>query len=330
MPKRRRVADPEIEEEREDLQMDAPSTITRSDIWFRDGNMILQTEGTQFKVHQGFLEKHSSVFADMFSFPQPEGDEDSTAVEGCHVVQIYDAPEDIELLLLALYDQHHHTQGRIPFKTISAMIRMGKKYGIQHLRDEGAQLLANEFPKTLEEFGKTSLETWTYIVPEVGLLPKVVALAHQCDIPTILPAVYFRSLRNMDTLLYGDLLSDGTGRSETLPDRVLRACLAGNEQIIAGLGSTFSWLDEAYMCMLQCFDIGRDVKVALWTGRPKAYRALCTWKQLASEFGELNKLCSECLISSKKQLDSERKETWEKLPSYFGLPEWKDMKDFSL
>ncbi|KAF5340604.1 hypothetical protein D9611_007347 [Ephemerocybe angulata] len=328
MPKRRRVADPEVEEQREDLQMDAPSTITRSDIWFRDGNMILQTEGTQFKVHQGFLEKHSSVFADMFSFPQPEGDEESI-VEGCHVVQIYDAPEDIELLLLALYDQHHHTQEHIPFKAVSAMIRMGKKYGIQHLRDEGAQLLANEFPKTLEEFDKTSLETWTSIVPDDGLLPKIIALAHQCDMPTILPAAYFRSLRNMDTLLYGDLLSDGTGRSETVPDRVLRACLAGNEQIIAGLQWTYHCLDEAYMCMV-CLDIVKEVNGALWDGRPKAYRALCTWKQLTRQFGELNKLCSECLASSQKEFDSQRKETWEKLPSYFGLPEWKDMTDFSL
>ncbi|KAF5340602.1 hypothetical protein D9611_007345 [Ephemerocybe angulata] len=320
MPKRHRVANPEVEEERGDLQMDASPTITRSDIWFRDGNIVLQTEGTQFKVHQGFLEKHSSVFADMFSFPQPEGEGEST-VEGCHVVQVYDTPEDIELLLLALYDQLYRKQGCIPFKTISAMIRMGKKYDIRHLRDEGAQRLASQFPSTLEAFEKTSLETWTSIVPEVGLLFKIIALAHQCHIPTILPAAYFRALTNMDALLFGDLL-------ETVSDGVLRSCISGNDKIMKDWEHTFQWLDppDLYCCTGE----RREVSESMWDGQPRIHRSLCTWASLMKEFGGLEWLCDRCIALSEERFETGRKATWEKLPSYFGLPGWKDMKDFAL
>lgn len=55
-----------------DLSFVKPSQ--SKEIWFEDGNIVLQTESTLFKVHQGVLARHSSIFFDMFSVPQPTTD----------------------------------------------------------------------------------------------------------------------------------------------------------------------------------------------------------------------------------------------------------------
>ena len=106
MPKRRRTDAGDVEEEVEEPSKDIRS-ITRSDIWLEDGNIVLQAEDTQFKVHRGLLARVSPIFADVFSVPQPsqpEGDLNSV-VDGCSVLRLQDSSQDVQHLLWALYDQ---------------------------------------------------------------------------------------------------------------------------------------------------------------------------------------------------------------------------------
>lgn len=74
--------------------------IKRSSPWFKDGNIILETEGVQFKVYQGILAANSSVFKDMFDF----GEAEDHLVENCHVVQLSDKAEDLRIVLESLHD----------------------------------------------------------------------------------------------------------------------------------------------------------------------------------------------------------------------------------
>lgn len=73
----------------EGANADPKSDIKRSkDIWFDDGNIVLQVDQTQFRVHGSILSRHSSVFCDMFALPQPN--DKSHWVEGCPVVIMSD------------------------------------------------------------------------------------------------------------------------------------------------------------------------------------------------------------------------------------------------
>lgn len=92
--------------------MPEPPPDTRSkhaDLWFCDGSVILQAEATLFRVHMSQLSRRSTVFSDMFTLPQPPvmtthatlADE---TYEGCPVVKLHDSADDVENLLLALYD----------------------------------------------------------------------------------------------------------------------------------------------------------------------------------------------------------------------------------
>lgn len=74
----------------------------RSTIWLEDGNVVLQAQSTQFRVHRSTLSLHSSVFRDMFQFPQPSDRHD---VDGCPVVHVTDDPKDFEQVLKVVYDR---------------------------------------------------------------------------------------------------------------------------------------------------------------------------------------------------------------------------------
>ena len=73
-------------------------SINRSNLWFDDGNIILSVRGTHFRVHRGVLARHSKVFKDMTSIPQPP------AADSCPTVPLDDDPEDWEKLLKIMYD----------------------------------------------------------------------------------------------------------------------------------------------------------------------------------------------------------------------------------
>lgn len=73
-----------------------------SDIWFEDGNVVIQAEGTYFKVYRGALAASSPIFQDMFRIPQPPSRGEIT-VEGCPVVYLSDTAADVTIVLQALF-----------------------------------------------------------------------------------------------------------------------------------------------------------------------------------------------------------------------------------
>lgn len=78
-----------------------PTQIIRSDVWYDDGNVVLQAQGTQFKFYRGILAHSSPVFKDMFTIPQPAS-VDTQLVDGCPVVHLFDLAEDVKYILRAL------------------------------------------------------------------------------------------------------------------------------------------------------------------------------------------------------------------------------------
>jgi hypothetical protein len=70
-------------------------------VYIDDGNVILQAGLAQFRVHRSMLSAQSTVFADIFSLPQPQNE---MMVDGCPLVQLSDPAEDVEYLLRAIYD----------------------------------------------------------------------------------------------------------------------------------------------------------------------------------------------------------------------------------
>ena len=96
----RSIKRPRVED---DEKPSIPVTCTReSDLWYDDGNIVIQAETTQFRVFKGVLAPLSDIFKDMFSipFPQPPSVE---VVDGCPVVRVYDSARDWTYILRAIF-----------------------------------------------------------------------------------------------------------------------------------------------------------------------------------------------------------------------------------
>jgi hypothetical protein len=83
--------------------------LVRSDVWYDDGNIILQTGAgapdcplALFRVHRSVLGARSAVFKDMFTLPQPSGER---TVEGCPTVHLSDDRYELEHVLRAIYGE---------------------------------------------------------------------------------------------------------------------------------------------------------------------------------------------------------------------------------
>ena len=71
------------------------------DLWFDDGNHVIQAGTYQFRVHRGILSARSPVLHRVFSEPGLEG---TQSIEGCPATHLQDHGEDVMHFLLAIYD----------------------------------------------------------------------------------------------------------------------------------------------------------------------------------------------------------------------------------
>lgn len=159
---------------------DASSPQKSLKFWFSDGNFVLQASETQYRVHRGVLSNQSSVFEDMFAFPQPiTPDAADELVEGCPVVTVLDSSKDWEILLGVLYntDRYAVICARIhihrcehsmllqsifwedtrsfTMEAMFAMLRLGHKYDFARFKEEALQQLKAMFPSTFVEWEKS-------------------------------------------------------------------------------------------------------------------------------------------------------------------------------
>ncbi len=87
----------------EDIQDDLPQKSER--YWFDDGNIVLKAGDTLYRVHSSIFARHSEVFKDMFSIPQPSKQEDETEmIDGCPIISLTDTEYYIEDLISIFYD----------------------------------------------------------------------------------------------------------------------------------------------------------------------------------------------------------------------------------
>ncbi|KAL6298858.1 hypothetical protein BKA93DRAFT_743390, partial [Sparassis latifolia] len=108
------------------------------DFWFADGSIVLIAEHITFRVHQGVLFRHSNVFRDLFTVPQPESD------FGCPVVHLHDSLVDIQYLLHIRRHFVRH-EPMLEFSEVEALARLAHKYRLDKLRVDTLERLKAVF-----------------------------------------------------------------------------------------------------------------------------------------------------------------------------------------
>ncbi|KJA26651.1 hypothetical protein HYPSUDRAFT_198909 [Hypholoma sublateritium FD-334 SS-4] len=171
-----------------DTVAEAEGPIARSTrFWFDDGNVILQSENTQFRVHRSILATHSEIMKNCFSFVQPD---DAPAVDGCPLVLMPDSAKDIDNLCAILYGMYHVDVDGIDGSFVTTMLRMGFKYEIAFFKKSAQNCLRPLFPTTLDQWNGAQKKVQDIISRNKGFLFDVINVAHGNHFSTILPAAF--------------------------------------------------------------------------------------------------------------------------------------------
>ncbi|KAJ7061885.1 hypothetical protein C8F01DRAFT_987358 [Mycena amicta] len=168
--------------------------IVRSTLWFHDGNIVLVAASVAFKVHRGQLRRHSEVFDDLFSIPQPP---EQDLFDGCPWVEVYDCPTDVLYFLTALYDGlYFKTPQSTDFPVVAGVLRLSSKYLVEHLRQRCMARLEVEWPATLAGWDsreQAATDALGHYAPRATCAHPilVIDLALQLSLPFVFPAAMY-------------------------------------------------------------------------------------------------------------------------------------------
>ncbi|KAJ7108755.1 hypothetical protein C8R44DRAFT_296725 [Mycena epipterygia] len=309
-----------------DLQSRVNPTPVRSKIWMPYGDIILQAESMQFRVNRDVLAKQSSVFSDMFSVPQPPNE---PTVEGCPIVLVSDGAKDWELLLEVLYEPFQYKLA-LPFEVVASMLRLGKKYDIPMAKENAIWRIHYEFPAQLDAWDKLEPDL-TKIEDRAGnTMVDLLNLTYECGVLSSIPAVAFSCLhtKTLEHLFAGVKREDES--LIILTDHIKLTLAIAFERILHFQHTTFDWIDDDSVIPQPLCK-----SPASCTRQRNVFRRGANWTEddeirffTLSDWDEWSDgMCVECKEAGEEFFNAGRHKAWEALPSFFGLPEWKDLKD---
>ncbi|TCD67811.1 hypothetical protein EIP91_011939 [Steccherinum ochraceum] len=320
--------------DRNDEGPGADATYTRGDLWYDDGNIILIAEdGVGFRVYKGILSQWSEVFRDMFTVPQPV---DAEKWEGCAVVHLSDSSCSLIRVLRILFaDENALFKRPVPFETVAAMLQLGTKYQIHHLRQEAIGRLEIYFPLRLQDFKNRFGSDWEGRVPGDGnFFPRVhdtiddvaeddiwttIVLARALDVPALLPPSFYLAAQCLTPDVFREHIDEDGVRWSLSSDDIQRI-IVGQEALRK---RSIEFLDyftdapspncvERRTCAKELRSVRRDQLTEAHYDTSALIHA--TWVKNSD-------LCSTCIDYFVSHYEEERTKTWSELAVYFELKE---------
>ncbi|KAL1700927.1 hypothetical protein EV121DRAFT_283046 [Schizophyllum commune] len=331
---------PATKRKRSDLDDALNESNIRSEVWFDDGNIVLQAENVQFKFYKGLLATYSPFFKDAFAIPQPQLEQDSDTVDGCQIMRLPDSAADVEYMLSFLLEPKSSLLTP-SIADVASALRLSHKYIIPGLWEDAVARLRYEFPDSLEQYierrevlpgthTRIRFEQWQRLLHLVDTLQAV-------GLHRTMAMIYFRiaDTSNVDTLTSG---APRVPRLESASIQSRCTLLGGRAKLLAasmkcirmGLADPSpepANCPDPQACgrrrrLLQGKLFARfesDTNIALLMDWPKFLPRL-----------QGPSICDACLLLVRQRREAELQATWQKLPSFFGLPAWEELKDFEL
>ncbi|KAF7297741.1 BTB domain-containing protein [Mycena kentingensis (nom. inval.)] len=322
--------------------------LTRSpDYWLEDGSIVLQVEATQFRVAKTMLAMHSTVFKDMPSLPPA----DEPLIEGCPVVVLPgDKAADWKHLLDLMYPKTGFFDAKedVPhFDSVAAVLRLSKKYDIPSFRKRCVARLKTTFPASLTAFDvKSKSRLWSEIHVGPGdddwinFLIQTVHLARDAGLSSILPSVFY-TLVMAETANPGALAKVSSPHIAPSPVSHLQfqipaadelTLLKGHQNMANDFGQgPMRWIDSApAMPLIPCDTCSQSQTCQSTMHYYRGYLLSAhatSLPQLLIIFPAHieTRLCTACFKTAKNAHHAGRTDSWERLPSYFGLPPWEEL-----
>ncbi|KAL1752146.1 hypothetical protein FB107DRAFT_293389 [Schizophyllum commune] len=296
------------------------------DLWFDDGNLVIQTGLALFRVHKSVLAIHATVFRDMVSFPSPASQE---SYEGAQLAVFPDDAQDMRHFLRALYfpDYFLPPPARTSFDVLEGVLRLSHKYDVGPLRRRALQHLAITCPTELADLKcELSLER-SYDIEDVACTLKAeLALAREVQALWLLPVLCLcLGFEEREDYISAPLWM---GKERGIaPDDILLCFFAF--RAVSGAQIIHLFLDSSAGCgRVACDRIRRDWiddedLEGLFTCRPLTY--LRNW--IDENDGDISELCDVCLPELRKKYKDELERVWNDIPLAIGLPPWEKLRE---
>ncbi|KAJ7773955.1 hypothetical protein B0H16DRAFT_1362876 [Mycena metata] len=295
-----------------------PADPIRSDVWFDDGNLIVQAHNTQFRVFKGPLCHSSKVLKDAV-----DNMGDSKGVDECPVLFLSDSATDLGHVLRTVFYRWAYPDGEpLPIGVIIAFLRLGRKYKMKHLYDNGFSRLSAALPATVDDYlfgdmkSKILFRHPEYSQRRAEVVVDGIVIARELNLLCLLPAAFwFASMYPEPLADSASLLPEADRRTIQLAVKPLRLAYADY---------LFGWLDEAIVpspdCVQPkaCCDSKIQRSLIIW--RPPGLSLNLGWNPSTA-----TGLCKHCIALGQKHQSEGRKKLWNKLPSFFNLPSWDEL-----
>ncbi|KAI0312328.1 hypothetical protein OF83DRAFT_1023664, partial [Amylostereum chailletii] len=164
-------------------------------LWFEDGNIVFIAGSKGFKVHRSIILRESAVLKDRCN---TEGA--GIEYNGLRSFILDDTTFDVAAMFRGLYGilKYVSDSEDVPqytFATISAFLRMGKKYESPRLHKEAESVLVAHFPPTFDRYDLVcKVESSQRRMKHSRCQSYDIAkLAHQTNLCDVLPSALYRA-----------------------------------------------------------------------------------------------------------------------------------------
>ncbi|KAJ6487133.1 hypothetical protein C8R47DRAFT_1127803 [Mycena vitilis] len=324
------------------MEVDAqlPSEIHRvEELWFEDGNLILQAGQCQYRVYRGLLAAQSLIFRDMISLPQPT---DSELIEGCPLVRLPDPEVEVTPFLQAMFvaDFFMPFPARTKFDTVVGCLRLSHKYGVDHLHRRALVHFSSGYPTTLHQIilrregSPSALDKQSWTPPKNPTFDiYAIQLARQVDATWILPFAFYclsDHFEDVGTAIFNGATYKGLHTQLPLQDQ--QSFLTGHSaQRVATAVDALQFLSNpldiercsspsrCHSERLRAIENGREF-IRDFPSSP-----LHIWSP--EDWDLLEDVCDICLAVLRQTHQEVRETVWDRLPEMYDLPPWKELED---
>ncbi|KAJ6577906.1 hypothetical protein B0H19DRAFT_985476 [Mycena capillaripes] len=315
------------------------------ELWFRDGNLVLQAGNSRYRVYLGFLAARSYVFQNMFAFPQLPGSE---LVEGCRLVRLPDPDVQVTPFLKAIFDSKFFVPFPAPtdFDAIVGCLRLGHKYGVDYLYRRALVHLSSGYSTTLAQDDlindyqlendcvPSALERRSWEIPDDPAYSILaIQLARETGATWILPKAFYdlsATFSKLGTTIFHGAVYRGVPTHLSLQDQI--SLLKGHDvqrsaTVADGLGFLLSpfiiqGCVDPPLCLLERLDSVECYNTKIIHKSPLSL--LDMWGP--EDWRLLQDLCSICLAVLKSQHKDSREGFWAILPEIYDLPSWERLE----
>ncbi|KAJ7142088.1 hypothetical protein C8R43DRAFT_1109255 [Mycena crocata] len=312
------------------------------ELWFQDGNLVIQAGKSLFRVYRGILATHSPVFEDMLSFPQPP---DSELVDGCPLVRLPDASNEVAVFLKALLNPQFFLPFPAPtqYDTIAGCLRLSHKYGVDFLRRRALVHFSSAYTTLLSEWDVLPVDSAAPPLPPLTSWQNpsnpafnlhFIQLSREVDALWLLPLGFYRLSAALSysalgrDIFHGAIYNDipaslSIQDQDTFLKRHIIQCSSTTADIMRFLSHPveIEGCTSSTLCLVKRL---RAVESSREMLRANPSIPLDVWD--SGDWETLTDLCPICFRVLEKAHKHARVEFWDTLPEMYDLPPWEELE----